>query len=303
MSKKFIRNILSIVIFCLGLAATGCFFKSSIKANQSTEKNTRQLSFTEALDILHKLESFMDSFKGRVKINFKDKKEGKEKVFICAVVYKKHEFFRLDAYTSLGASFFKLIVKPKAFDLYIPMKNMIMSAELDNLRFLQNKKWRSILPLKSIDLFHLVGIPHDAKPLFMKREIVSKNLYYAFDSGNYGILTFDNDDQTVVKNEQFDINSTRVAQLQYKDYKRFGSLLYPTNISIADYNSGTYIKIDLLNFEPLGFSEENKDFSLKCPDGVRKECVEKIEGKLQRWFIIEEKSPNEQYPANCSFNK
>jgi hypothetical protein len=295
--KKIKGVLLFIIISCAIISFQACIFKKSTKIDQIDECDSKILSFKEAMGILDKMSISMDSFKGKVKINFKDKKEGKEKVFNCAVIYKKSEFIRLDAYTSIGANYFKLFAKSKFFDIYIPLKNILLSANLDDLQFLQNKKWHTILPLVSLDLCNLVGIPYGAKPLFMNREIVSRDLFYYFESGNYGILSFDREDEKVDKNEQFDKNGFKIAQIQYKDYKRMGNLLYPNIISISDYQSDTYIKIEFEEFEPLCLSDPEKDFTLKYPDDVKKESIEKIQGKLQRWFIIEDQEP-EQQPAN-----
>jgi len=272
------------ITYCC-LFLSGCFFFSA-KQENILDNIPRHLSFQEALNTLSRIEKSVDSFKGRVRIVFKDKKRNKEKAFDAAVIYKKSEFFRLDAFTSLGPTYFKLYAEPNRVRLYIPVKKLLLSGDIRDLKFLEDKKWRIILPLASINLCHLIGIPHKARPLFIRQGLVSNDLFYAFDSGGYGVITFDKSGEKVVKNEQFDLNGTKVAQIQLKNYKNAFGLGFPCNISITDKSSDTYIKIELKSFDRLTIAESSKDFSLKIPESVKREDLAKIEDKLARWFIL-----------------
>jgi len=276
---------LSLVIIFSLFVSFGCH-QHKISKLDHPDNSPRFLSFSESMELLDKVDYLSNSFKGKAKLTFKDKKKDKDKVFNCALIYKRKEFLRIDAYTSIGTTYFKLFAKPNRCEIYIPLKNTLISGDFPGLEFLKGKNWRSIIPIKSLDLYNLVGLPLNSKPFFMKRELVQAKLYYNFDSGGYGIITFNENDETISKNEQFDLNGKKIAQLHFKEHKIVGNVSYPTNITITDYHSNTILKIDLLDFQPLDNSIDPDFYSLKYPEDVKKENIQVLTDKLSRWFIF-----------------
>jgi hypothetical protein len=59
-------------------------------------------------------------------------------------------------------------------------------------------------------------------------------------------------------------------------------------MTISDYNSETFIKLDLENITPFDEKTDLCDYKLLIPEKAKSKPLTKCENNLSRWFIFSE---------------